>query len=192
MLRILKINIPVFLVYLVAFLYDLGIFRAFEAVREVRGGPEAMFLVGLLTKVSGNKLQIYLLKNSKAPLWFSDLMVFFYEFMTALLIRVMLLTIPDENSAMVLSVLNVTVELMTRAWFFVAYVSKGAKDQKDQSKIHSTKEMISKRQWAFMRRGQMRVMDGNNDMVLPSLMSFLPSPSFLRAPSFLHLPSFLR
>ena len=121
-----------------------------------------MYLAGLQIKVLGNKLQLHLMaKNRKLSLWFSDDMVFFFEFTTALLLRVMLLSIPDEQNALLLSILNVAVELMVRNWFFVDYISKGAK-----LRAGLGLEDNDHKQQAYRRRGQMRVMDGQNDMVV--------------------------
>ncbi len=66
----------------------------------VAGGPESVVLLALLVKMGGNKLQLLLLKNfPKAPLWLSNISVFAYEYATALLIRMMMLSIPSQSTA---------------------------------------------------------------------------------------------
>jgi hypothetical protein len=53
--------------------------------------------------VAGSKLQLRLLAHSKVPLFLMDASVFANELVTALLIRVMLLSIPDENTAVLMT-----------------------------------------------------------------------------------------
>jgi hypothetical protein len=165
-LHIFRINASTFLVYLVMFLYVFGIFRAFEVARSIPGGGEAVVLLGLLIKVTGNKLQLRLISHSKAPLFVMDTSVFGYELVTALLIRMMLLSIPDENTAVLLSLFNAATELMTRTWFFVDYISKGAKQRADLGVWGDKK---------FKRRGLARVVDGSNDMVVEYVTMALAS-----------------
>jgi hypothetical protein len=117
-----------------------------------------VIVFGLLVKVTGNKLQLYLLTRSKMPFFGTDVLVFWYELVTALLIRVMLLSIPDENTAVLLSLFTAATELMTRTWFFVDYISTGAKERADLGLAGDNR--------MFRRRGIARVVDGNNDMVV--------------------------
>ena len=166
-LLVLRTNAPAFLIFLVLFLYIFGIFRAFKAARSISGGPEAVVLLGLLVKVTGNKLQLYLLSRSKTPFFMMDQMVFMYELVTALLVRVMLLSIPDENTAVLLSLFNAATELMTRTWFFVDYISKGAKQRADLGVVGDSLK--------FRRRGLARVVDGSNDMVVEYVTMALAS-----------------
>jgi hypothetical protein len=164
--RVLRINAPSFMIFLIAYIYVLGIFRAFKAARSTPGGAEAVALFCLLTKVTGNKLQLNLLARSKTPLFFMDSMVFGYELATALLVRVMLLSIPDKNTAVLLSLFNAATELMTRAWFFVGYISKGPKQRAGLGVAGDQK---------FRRRGLARVVDGNNNMVVEYVTMALAS-----------------
>ena len=166
-LLVLLTNAPALLVYLVVFLYIFGIFRAFKAARSIPGGAEAVVLLGLMTKVTGNKLQLHLLSRSKTPLFMMDSLVFAYELVTALLVRVMLLSIPDENTAVLLSLFNAATELMTRTWFFVDYISKGAKQRADLGVVGDSLK--------FRRRGLARVVDGSNDMVVEYVTMALAS-----------------
>jgi hypothetical protein len=166
LLLVLRTNAPALLVYLVVFLYIFGIFRAFKAARSIPGGAEAVVLLGLMTKVTGNKLQLHLLSRSKTPLFMMDSLVFAYELVTALLVRVMLLSIPDENTAVLLSLFNAATELMTRTWFFVDYISKGSKQRADLGVAGDR---------TFRRRGLARVVDGSNDMVVEHVTMALAS-----------------
>jgi hypothetical protein len=164
LLRAMKLNFPAYLIYLSLFVYIFGIFRALDSARKYSGGPEMIFVVGLLVKVGGNKLLILILKNNpKVPLWLSHVMVFGYEYMTALLIRMILLSVPNESSAVFLSLLNAAMELMVRTWFFVAYVSKGGKNH---AGIPASTPESDEFHRAYVRRGQLRVMDGCNDSIV--------------------------
>jgi hypothetical protein len=158
---VLKKNLPALLVPFIAFVFAFGIFRVFHVAKSKPGGVQAVFLLALLVKVGGNKIQIQMFKNNqKIALWSSQTAVFFYEYMTALLIRVMLHSVPNESVAIYLSLFNAAVELMTRTWFFVGYISMGGKHlvglAPGESKFHRK----------YVRRGQLRVIDGcTNSMV---------------------------
>ncbi len=159
--RIVKNALPVLMVFGIAFVYILGIFELGNAAKAFEGGLEAVLLLALLVKMGGNKLQLLVLKNlPKVPLWISNVSVFLYEYMMALLVRMLLLSIPSENTAIYLSLLNAALELMTRAWFFVGYISTGGKQlaglESDNSTLHR----------AYVRRGQLRVLDGCNDAMV--------------------------
>ncbi len=122
-MRIVKIAFPVLMVFGISFVYILGIFRLGDAAKVVAGGPEAVLLLALLVKMGGNKLQLLVLKSLPlVPLWVSNVSVFLYEYMTALLVRMVLLSIPSERTAIYFSLLSAALELMIRAWFFVGYI----------------------------------------------------------------------
>ncbi len=160
-MRIVKYALPQLMIFGIVFVYILGIFRLADAAKAVVGGPVAVMLLALLVKMGGNKLQLLVLKNlSKIPLWLSNVSIFFYEYLTALLVRMVLLSIPDQRTAIYLSLLNAALELMTRAWFFMGYISTGGKQlaglEGDNSTLHR----------AYVRRGQLRVLDGCNDAMV--------------------------
>ncbi len=161
--RIVRIALPFVMVFGISFVYILGIFRLRDGAKAVTGGPEAVVLLAMLVKMGGNKLQLLLLKNlPKLTLWISNISVFLYEYMLALLVRMLLLSIPSESTAIYLSLLNAALELelMTRAWFFVGYISTGGKQlaglEGDNSTLHR----------AYVRRGQLRVLAGCNDAMV--------------------------
>jgi hypothetical protein len=161
LMRILKSALPQFMIFGIAFVYILGIFRLCDAAKVVAGGPEAVLLLALLVKMGGNKLQLLVLKKlPKVSLWISDVSVFGYEYVMALLVRMLLLSIPSESTAIYLSLLSAALELMTRAWFFVGYISKGGKLfaglEGDNSTLHR----------AYVRHGQLRVLAGCNDAMV--------------------------
>ncbi len=159
--RIVKNALPALMVFGIGLVYILGIFRLGDAAKAVAGGPEAVLLLAILVKMGGNKLQLLLLKNlPKVPLWISNVAVFLYEYVTALLVRMLLLSMPSESTAIYLSLLNAALEMMARAWFFVGYISTGGKQFAglggDNSRFHR----------AYVRRGQLRVLDGCNDAMV--------------------------
>jgi hypothetical protein len=157
LIRIVKIALPSLMTFGIAFVYILGIFRLGDAAKAVAGGPEAVLLFALLVKMGGNKIQLLILKNlPKAPLWLSNCSVFGYEYMTALLVRMMLLSIPSQSTAIYLTLLNAAAELMVRSWFFVGYISTGGKHLAGLGGDNSTFHR------AYVRRGQLRVIDGCN------------------------------
>jgi hypothetical protein len=161
MILIVKIAFPQLMVFGMGFVYILGIFRLGDAAKAVAGGPEAVLLLALLVKMVGNKLQLLLLRNlSKVPVWISNISVFAYEYVTALLVRMLLLSIPSESTAIYLSLLSAALEMMTRAWFCVGYISTGGKQLAGLECDNSTHHR------AYVRRGQLRVLDGCNDAMV--------------------------
>ncbi len=121
------------------------------------GGPEGLLLLALLVKMGGNKLQLLLLKKlPKTPLWLSNCSIFAYEYAMALLVRMMLLSIPSQSTAIYLSLFTAFAERMTRSWFFVGYISTGGKQLVGLGVDNSTFHR------AYVRRGQLRVIDGCN------------------------------
>jgi hypothetical protein len=164
LIRNVKITLPFLMVFVFAFVYILGIIRLGDSAKAVAGGPEAVLLLALLVKMGGNKLQLLLLKNlTKKPLWLSNVSVFCYEYIMALLVRMMLLSIPSQSTAIYLSLFNAAVELMTRTWFFVGYISTGGKQLAGFECDNSTFNR------AYVRRGQLRVIDGCNAAVVEYL-----------------------
>jgi hypothetical protein len=157
LLRIVKFALPQLIVYGIGLVYVVGIFQLGDAAKAVAGGPEAVLLLALLVKMIGSKLQLLLFKNlPKVPIWCSNVSVYFYDYITALLVRMVLLSFPDVSRAIYLSLLSAALELMTRAWFFVGYISAGGKQlaglEGDNSTLHR----------AYVRRGQLRVLAGCN------------------------------
>jgi hypothetical protein len=195
--RVWKVNLSGFLTYVVAFVYVFGIFRLFNAAKTTTGGSDAVLLLALLVKVGGNKLQIQLLRNNpKMALWTSNISVFTYEYLSALLVRLMLLSMPNERTAIYLALFNAFVELMSRTWFFVCYISFGAKQLAglsfNEPKFHET----------FLRRGQLRAIDSCNTSMVEymtmvaaaAVLGTLPDTGAFNLPSeeMLELGSLLR
>jgi hypothetical protein len=157
--RVVKIVLSFLMVSVVGFVYIVGIFRLGDAAKAVAGGPEAVLLLALVVKMGGHKLQLLLIKHlPKAPLWIPNISVFSYEYVTALLVRMMLLSISSSSTAIYFSLFNAAVELMARSWFFVGYISTGAKQLAGLGGGHDS----TPHHRAYVRRGQLRVIDGCN------------------------------
>ncbi len=106
-MRIVKFSLPQLMVLGMGFVYILGIFRLGNAAKATAGGLEAVLLLALLVKMGGNKVQLLLLRKlPKIPLWMSNISVFFYEYLTALLVRMLLLSVPNVSTAIYLSLLS--------------------------------------------------------------------------------------
>ena len=83
-----------------------------------------------------------------------------YEFATALLCRVLQLSIPSQQIAQLMSLFGCVLEMGVRVFFFNNYLKDGL--QKDGK--WTTKEKV-----AYRDRGMLRAQDGNNDMVVEYL-----------------------
>ena len=122
LMRAFSDTMPFLLCYAFALIYVFGILSIYRAT-ETTGAKMAVYLAGLAIKVLGNKLQLHLIfKRGTIPFWVTDIAVFLYEYVTALLCRLMLLAIPDEQTALLLSVLNCVLELMVRTWCYLGYI----------------------------------------------------------------------
>jgi hypothetical protein len=86
---------------------------------------------------------------------FADDAAFFGEYTTALLCRVLVLSMPDLNTAQLLSVTNSLIELGVRNLFLVKHLVAGMRLEADDDRT----------KWGM--RGLWRTMDGNNDNVPP-------------------------
>ncbi|GMH80212.1 hypothetical protein TrST_g7793 [Triparma strigata] len=91
-----------------------------------------------------------------------DQALFSYEFVTALLLRTLQLSIPDEHTAQVVSLISAVGEMSVRQFFFNLYLKDGLK----KDKVWSLEE---KR--AYSKRGLLRVQDSSNDMLVEYLGS---------------------
>jgi hypothetical protein len=186
LIRVVKIALPFLMVCVIAFVYVVGIFRLGNAAKAVVGGPEAVLLLALVVKMGGNKLQLLVIKNlPKVPLWLPNISVFSYVYTTALLVRMMLLSIPSPSTAIYFSLFNAAVELMERSWFFVGYISTGRKQLAELGDNNST--LLR----AYVRRGQLRVIDGCNAAMVEymTMLGAAAVVGFLDGSKALNLPT---
>ena len=115
-----------------------------------------------MIKVTGNKGEIKLIEfvGDGIDVWVSDTILFAYEFATALLCRVLQLSIPSQQVAQLMSLFGCILEMGVRVFFFNNYLKDGLRKGgtwTDEEKI------------AYRKRGMLRAQDGNNDMVVEYL-----------------------
>ena len=84
-------------------------------------------------------------------------MLFFYEFSTALLLRVLQLSIPNQKVAIFVSIFGALMEMAVRVFFFVLFLIVGLKKDGQWASAGEV--------YAYALRAKLRVMDSNNDMV---------------------------
>jgi hypothetical protein len=134
--------------------YVFGIFATYRAA-STTWLKTIIFFVALGNKVLGNKAQLWLMHRmphmQRAT---ADQMAFFYEYMMALLCRVLVMSIPDLELAKLLSVVNSLIEVSGRLHFLVRYLVDGMRLVTDEERT------------AWRERGFWRSLDGNNDNVI--------------------------
>ena len=119
-------------------------------------------VLALVVKVIGNKGQLKLVEIAGVPPWIGDAMLFSYEYSTALLCRILQLSIPDQTTAMFMSVGGAIIEMGVRVFFFNLFLKAGMATNGRRDK---------KAKEAYFLRGRMRVQDGSNDMVVEYVSS---------------------
>jgi hypothetical protein len=122
----------------------------------------AISVLALLVKVTGNKAEIKLIEfgGDGLSVWIADVMLFGYEFATALLCRVLQLSIPSQQIAQLMSLFGCILEMGVRVFFFNNYLKDGLR----KGGTWTEEEKV-----AYRKRGMLRAQDGNNDMVVEYL-----------------------
>ena len=92
-----------------------------------------------------------------------DFMLFWYEFSTALLCRVLQLSIPNTNAAILVSLLGAGAEMGVRAFYYISFLKAGMQQDGSWDK----EEIV-----AYALRGKYRVADASNDMIVEYSSSF--------------------
>ena len=98
---------------------------------------------------------------TKPSSYIADIQLFGYEISTALLCRILQLSIPSQHAAQLLSLSSAIVEMGTRVFFYNLFLKAGMK----------AGDMDKQQQQHYKRRGFMRVQDGSNDMVVEYVSS---------------------
>jgi hypothetical protein len=149
-----KATLPSLFAVAAACTYVFGIFAAYRAA-STTWLKTIIFFVALGAKVSGNKAQLWLMHRmphlQRAT---ADQSAFFYEYLTALLCRVLVMSIPDLELAKLLSVASSLIEVSGRLHFLVRYLVDGVRLVTDEQRT------------AWRERGFWRALDGNNDNVI--------------------------
>jgi Ca2+/Na+ antiporter len=123
----------------------------------------AVSVVALAVKVVGNKSQLVLISLTRPPTWVADGMMFGYEYSTAMLCRILQLTIPDKNAAQLMSLSSALVEMGTRVMFYNLFLKAGMQAGRMDD--------VQKRR--YRKWGHLRVQDGSNDMVVEYVSSIV-------------------
>ncbi len=125
--KVLIGTLPCLLGIAVVTSYVYGVFVAYRAA-DNHFLKTFVYICALGVKMAGNKLQLWLIGRLRFMRPDTvDEIVFVYEYVTCLLCRVMLLSMPSDQTAVFLSVLNATFELMLRNGFFVKLLADGGR-----------------------------------------------------------------
>jgi len=154
-----KMSSPGLFILAIGLLYVVGIFEAFHqwsAASSSYGGVLAAAL-GMIVKVVGNKCLLYLMKKLKFSEERPDVLSFQFEYVTALLCRMMLASIAHQFTAMLASVGNAVFELLFRLFFARRLVGK-IKLVNDDTEPSVIAELT--------KEATMRMIDGANDMLV--------------------------
>ncbi|GMI31844.1 hypothetical protein TeGR_g11241 [Tetraparma gracilis] len=121
-----------------------------------------VFVTGFawVIKVTGNKFLLFLIQD-KLAMFIADTQIFGYEYATALLLRILQLSIPDPTTAQLVSLISAIGEMAARIFFFNLFLKRGLKQK--------TMNKEEKRRYAVW--GKLRVQDASNDMVVEYLSS---------------------
>eukprot|EP00518_Triparma_eleuthera_P015580 CAMPEP_0197550780 /NCGR_PEP_ID=MMETSP1320-20131121/4258_1 /TAXON_ID=91990 /ORGANISM="Bolidomonas sp., Strain RCC2347" /LENGTH=268 /DNA_ID=CAMNT_0043111193 /DNA_START=916 /DNA_END=1719 /DNA_ORIENTATION=+ len=120
-----------------------------------------VFITAFALKATGNKALVKLLLHLGALEGvMGEFTIFWYEFTTALMCRILLLSVPDASIAIAMSLLNTTAETQIRNWFYMLYMTAGLKLDSSTEDNERKKELKAEH-WRF---GRARVADACNDM----------------------------
>ena len=147
-------------------MYIFGIFAAYRQA-EWSGLKTGIYIVAVGLKIVGNKAQLWLMQRMpQLAKGTADQFCFLYEFATALLVRVLVLSMPDIGTAQLLSMANSVVEVKVRSHFLVKHLVAGTRLETDEERT------------VWKERGMWRVLDGNNDNTsTPRASSCASAPS---------------
>ena len=70
--------------------------------------------------------------------------------------RILQLSLPDENAAMLIGLASAVIEVGTRIFFYTMFLKAGMKNLR----------MTAEEKWKYAKLGKMRVQDASNDMVV--------------------------
>ena len=104
--------------------YCLGIF-ALYGLGKLSEWKIFVVLIALGIKVVGNKGELILIAKGGLPGWITDMMLFGYEISTALMCRILQLSIPDQAAAQLFSLSSAIIEMGTRVFFYNLFLKAG-------------------------------------------------------------------
>ena len=94
----------------------------------------------------------------KTYFWYADMMLYLYELSTALLCRLLQLSMPDENIAIVISLFGGILEVCVRVFYFLMFLNAGMKKDGESDDDEEV--------YAYAMRAKFRVADAANDMMV--------------------------
>ncbi|GMI58565.1 hypothetical protein TeGR_g11701 [Tetraparma gracilis] len=152
--------IPNLVMYGAILLLVIGIFGLFQVYDGVWW---KVFVTGLALaiKIVGNKILIGLLGDLK--MYISDGQLYGYEYSTATIVRVLQLSFPDEQTAMLIGLASAVVEVGTRIFFYMLFLKAGLANPR----------MTADEKIKYAKRGKHRVQDASNDMVVEYMSSIM-------------------
>jgi hypothetical protein len=150
--------IPNLFVYATLMFLILVIFWAFQAT-DIMWVKVLVVFVAFIIKVVGNKLFLGLLR--RLVMWVVDGELYLYEYSTALLLRILQLSIPDEHTATVVGLVSALGEVCVRVFFYVMFCKAALKNN----------HMNDKEKRRHAAWGKLRVQDSSNDMVVEYMSS---------------------
>ncbi|GMI40997.1 hypothetical protein TeGR_g12149 [Tetraparma gracilis] len=95
------------------------------------------------------------------PMWIVDGQLYGYEYSTATVVRMLQLSFPDEDTAMLIGLAGAVVEVGTRIFFYNMFLKAGLANPK----------MTAEEKFKYAKRGKLRVQDASNDMVVEYVSS---------------------
>jgi hypothetical protein len=151
-------SLPMLFIFVMIVVYTSLIFVLYN-VYDTDAWKAAISVLALLVKVTGNKAEIKLVEFGGDGIddWAADVMLFSYEFATALLCRVLQLSIPSQQIAQLMSLFGCILEMGVRVFFFNNYLKDG---------LRKGGKWTEEEKVAYRKRGMLRAQDGNNDMVV--------------------------
>ena len=100
-------------------------------------------IVALGIKVTGNKVLLVILNKTRPKAFVTDMTLFTYEFSTALICRILQMSIPDETTAQLMSLAAAVLEVATRNFFFVLFLKAGMNNvRRSESRIDKLERLL--------------------------------------------------
>ncbi|GMI14713.1 hypothetical protein TrVE_jg3770 [Triparma verrucosa] len=152
--------LPNLFIYGVLMLLAIGTFVLYNA-HESTLWKVAVTVLALVVKIAGNKALIGLVGG--LPMWIVDWDLYTYEFGTALILRILQLSIPDRHAAQLVCLFGAVAEVAVRVFWYVNFLKGGLKNKT------MTIDQLKK----YAVRGKLRVQDGCNDMVVEYMSSII-------------------
>ncbi|GMI20818.1 hypothetical protein TeGR_g5474 [Tetraparma gracilis] len=153
-------SIPTLFNFGILLLLVVGVLALFQLYEET-WWKILVTTLALGIKISGNKAMLGLL--GPLPMWCSDTNLYTYEYSTAIIVRMLQLSLPDENTAMLIGLAGAVVEVGTRIFFYMLFLKKGLANPR----------MTDEEKEKYAVRGKLRVQDASNDMVVEYMSSIV-------------------